>query len=457
MTSVILVADGARPDTLLAAIDAGHLPALAELRREGGAHVVTSVFPSVTGPAWVPFLTGRHPGEMGIPGIRWWDRAGARAYAHGHARSYVGFEALRQDGDLSPARPTLFELAGRPIAALTPIGRGLRGGQRLGAAIAAWPRMAWTHFRGDTAGWLRLERDLADRVAARVDAERPDVVVFGHQCVDKLSHRLGHDAPEVLDALRLVDALAARLRDDARRRRRALDLLVVSDHGHSPVRAHEDLAGVVRALGHGVLAHPWTFAGGDDVAVMVSGNAMAHLYLELGRRERPWWPALARRWGPLVEALLEREAVDLLILPHGPGACEVRSRARGTALVTRDADGRIGYRAITGDPLELGTALGPGGTVGGLDAEAARDATIATAYPDSLVQVLSLSGAPRAGEVIVSAAPGWDLRARWEPIPHASTHGSLRREHLLVPLITSRAPAAPPRRTADVFSLARPR
>ena len=161
MSCVILVADGARPDTLRAAMDAGHLPALDALRRAGGAHDVTSVFPSVTGPAWVPFLTGRHPGTVGIPGIRWWDRTGARAYAHGTARSYVGFEALRQDGDLDPAVPTLFELAERPLAALTPLGRGLPDGARLGTAIHHWPRLAWTHFRGDIAGWLRLERALA--------------------------------------------------------------------------------------------------------------------------------------------------------------------------------------------------------------------------------------------------------------------------------------------------------
>src|SRR5688500_19941181 len=49
---VILVADGVRPDTLADAIDAGELPALARLRAEGGLHTVTSVFPSVTGPAY---------------------------------------------------------------------------------------------------------------------------------------------------------------------------------------------------------------------------------------------------------------------------------------------------------------------------------------------------------------------------------------------------------------------
>ncbi|MBA3890247.1 MAG: alkaline phosphatase family protein, partial [Gemmatimonadaceae bacterium] len=55
MSVVVLVADGARPDTFASEIDSGRLPALARMRDEGGMHAVTSAFPSVTGPAYAPF------------------------------------------------------------------------------------------------------------------------------------------------------------------------------------------------------------------------------------------------------------------------------------------------------------------------------------------------------------------------------------------------------------------
>jgi hypothetical protein len=42
--AIILVADGARPDTLAAALDAGRLPAMARMRAEGGFAAVSSVF-----------------------------------------------------------------------------------------------------------------------------------------------------------------------------------------------------------------------------------------------------------------------------------------------------------------------------------------------------------------------------------------------------------------------------
>ncbi|HEY0995005.1 MAG TPA: hypothetical protein VGD77_03340, partial [Gemmatimonadaceae bacterium] len=62
-----------------------------------------------------------------------------------------------------------------------------------------------------------------------------------------------------------------------------------------------------------------------------------------------------------------------------------------------------------------------------------------------------LAGAPRAGEMILSAARDWDFRAKWEPIPHVSSHGALHREHMLVPLLVNHPVAGLPRRTVDVM------
>jgi predicted AlkP superfamily phosphohydrolase/phosphomutase len=114
--AIILVADGARPDTLAAALDAGRLPALARLRDEGGFATVSSVFPSVTGPAYTPFLMGRFPGSVGLPGLRWFDRARTPATRPDAARSYVGAEMRHIDRDLAADAPTLFELARRRSA-----------------------------------------------------------------------------------------------------------------------------------------------------------------------------------------------------------------------------------------------------------------------------------------------------------------------------------------------------
>ncbi len=78
-------------------------------------------------------------------------------------------------------------------------------------------------------------------------------------------------------------------------------------------------------------------------------------------------------------------------------------------------------------------------------------ATIDSDYPDSLVQISRLSDSPRSGEIILSAARDWDFRAKYEPIPHYSSHGALHRDHMLVPILMSRAPSIVPKRTVDVM------
>lgn len=444
MSVVVLVADGARPDTFAAAIDTGRLPALARMRETGGLHTVTSAFPSVTGPAYAPFLMGRYPGPIGLPALRWFDRARERCTFPDYTRSYVGYQMRELDRDLVAGAPTIFELVPDSIAALNMIGRGLPPERRLDRpTLARALRAARTHFTGNVAGWLDIDREIGDDVVARVRDGRPRFAFVAFTGVDKVSHAAGHDAGMLHDALAIVDDVAGRIAADAERAGRDVQVWIVSDHGHSPVQRHEDLALIVRGAGHRVMAHPWVFGPRPDVAVMVSGNAMAHLYVELEQRTRPWWSALEARWQPLADMLLARASVDLVLLPDCDGRCHVLSRDRGRAVVEHDG-ARYRYRRTAGDPLGIGDDVDG-------DEGAAYAATIATDYPDALVQIAHIASAPRAGDIILSASRDWDFRARYEPIPHVSSHGALHREHMLVPLLVDRPVVRAPRRTVDVM------
>jgi hypothetical protein len=442
---IILIADGARPDVLGRAMDDGSLPALARLRAEGTLSTVTTVFPSVTGPAYAPFLMGRYPGPIGLPGLRWFDRSRETARGFGNCRSYIGSEMRHVDADLDAAAPTLFELARPGMGALSVIVRGLQRSEQIGRNIGFVARAARTHFTGNLDGWLEIDRQVGTQVARRIREQNPRVAFVALTGIDKASHKHGHDSPAVYEAMRIVDGMAAEIRRDAERAGRwdSTHLWISSDHGHSPVTAHDDLATLLRSWGHRTIAHPWTFAGGRDAAVMVSGNAMAHIYLELDRPKRPWWPTLAQRWSPLVTSLLERPSVDLLILPHSPTLFELRSAARGAAML--EVKGRtFSYAPTNGDPLSIGRHES-------LSDTAAFDVTADSDYPDAIVQIARLAGAPRSGEIIISAARNWDLRGRYEPIPHVSSHGALHREHMLVPLLTNHPLTRTPRRTVDVM------
>jgi arylsulfatase A-like enzyme len=349
------------------------------------------------------------------------------------------------DRDIDRASPTIFELAKPSLGALSMIGRGLRRRERIGQSAAFVARAAATHFRGNVRGWLTIDRRVGEEAARRLRTERMRFAFIALTGIDKTSHAEGHDAQIVSDAMRIVDDTVAQIRSDAERdgRWEKMHLWVGSDHGHSRVREHEDLVALLSLWGYSTLAHPWAFNTSADIAVMVSGNAMTHLYLDIDQKTRPWWPALGAKWNNVAEGLLSRASVDLLILPSSPSSCVIRARGRGSATLTW-SESRYSYALETGDPLEIGEQRS-------LTDSQAYDATIESDYPDALVQIAHLVASPRSGDIILSAARDWDYRARYEPIPHVSSHGALHREHMLVPLLLNRPPAGLPRRTVDVM------
>lgn len=444
---VILLADGVRPDTLEAALNSGSLPALAHLRDDAGGsmHAITSCFPSVTGPAYAPLLMGRFPGPIGLPGLRWFDRSRETCTFPDYTRSYVGYQLAAVDRDIDPNAPTIFELCDTSLGALNVIGRGLPKKNRIGSITPRSAlRAARTHFTGNVAGWLEIDREVSRQVIQRVADEAPQVVFAALTGVDKVSHARGHTSPMVMDALRIVDDTAAEIRRDAERAGRwdDMSLWIVSDHGHSRVTQHEDLVRVIEADGYRTVSHPWVLRVGAEVAVMVSGNAMSHLYLELpSRTRRP--DAINGRYSRLFNTLMERPSVDLALIPRSTNVA-VHSPTRGVATIWRDGNA-YHYRRESGDPLCLGCDLR------GVTVDHAYEATIDTDYPDSVVQIVHLALSPRSGDVILSAARDWDFRARYEPIPHVSSHGALHREHMLVPLLVNRPLTGRPRRTVDVM------
>jgi len=443
---IIVVADGLGPAALDDALARGDVPALASLRDAGGRFDVTTVFPSVTGVGYIPMLTGRFPGAVGVPGLRWYDRSRGLPWWLGHARSYVGPQLRRIDDDLAGSVRTIPELVGeRSLGMQAVITRGIPRHRQLerGARIAA--HVVHAHLAGDPDAWAGMEQRLAERFVDRVRRDRLRFGFAAFLAGDKAAHANGPDSPGARRSLHLVDQVVGRLREDAERDGRwpAMHLWVVSDHGHSRVAGHHDLADVLRDAGLKVRSHPWTLPDRSDVAVMVSGNSMAHVYLELASPARLPWPVLKPRWEARLQPALDHDAIDLVAVWRGTSEVEVWRRGHGSAVIA-SRDGAYSYRPLDGDPLGVDAFEG----VGALEAhERTRDSS----YPDAVVQLAALVPSDRAGDVTISAAPGWDLRRRYEPVEHASSHGGLHRAHMEVPLIVGCRPVVTPRRTVDLF------
>jgi hypothetical protein len=447
-TLLLVVADGVRHDVLLEEIEAGHAPALAALSARGGYHQVATCFPSVTGPGYVPFLTGRFPAAVGVPGLRWFDRERKVGLWPAHSRSYAGVDIWHLDADLQRDVPTLFDLARPSLACMSMLGRGAQ--KHFGRSLASMARVAPGHFRGDLEAWRRYEQRATRAFLREFERHRPQFATLAVTSPDKRAHKEGPFSAGVRNGIIDIDAAVAHAVEIAERGgwREQLDVWVVGDHGHDPVSKHEDLHGWLETRGLHVRAHPQVFKRRADVALMVGGNAMAHLYLDPGTPSRSHWPALAGKWESLHDALLARESVGLLGVSLAPDRVRVASAANGAAEIHQRGTGRSAcwdYVTTAGDPLQIG------GTRRNLDYAAAYAVCATTDYPDAIVQLPALLNAPRSGDIVVSAAQHWDLRSRFEPVAHVSTHGALLRDQMMVPLIVDRAVARPPLRTADVM------
>ena len=72
---IFLLLDGSRVEAINKYLDLGYLPNLKNLiENKGSNQSAITVFPSTTGPAYVPFLMGLYPGNANLPGIRWFDK-----------------------------------------------------------------------------------------------------------------------------------------------------------------------------------------------------------------------------------------------------------------------------------------------------------------------------------------------------------------------------------------------
>jgi hypothetical protein len=78
--------------------------------------------------------------------------------------------------------------------------------------------------------------------------------------------------------------------------------------------------------------------------------------------------------------------------------------------------------------------------------------TIDDPHPDAAFALSSLFASERAGDLLISASEGFDLRTSREWPEHHASHGALHRAHTLVPVLSSAPLPESALRTLDVFA-----
>jgi len=443
---IIYLVDGARPDVMLELLESGDLPNIRkEIFAPGTFRAATSCFPSTTGPAYLPFLMGCFPGTANLPGMRWLDKAEfhRKRWGRNSFRSYMGYEAPWLNDDLSKDHPSLHEILPRSFNVYSMITRGLPKHRDLTRAVKL-PLYSRAHF---THQWRPVDH-AAHKYLLRGLEEEPEFIFVVFPGVDAYSHLTHPRHEEVLTAYRFVDFSVGQVVEKLKSSGRWDDtlLLLTSDHGLSATHRHFDLAMFLQNRGMKTLFYPLVWKKNPAASVMISGNAMGHVYCLNGKSGVALQgDELPHALGSVWEELLQREEVDFVAWRGDGHSYEIVS-ARGRATIIRHALG-LTYHPRTGDPFGLGELASP------MNLQEALAETFHSDYPDALEQIEQLFASGRTGDLVVSSKIGCDLREAYEWPEHHSSHGSLHREHMMVPLLYNQTGwDERPARTTDVFN-----
>ena len=448
---VLVVIDALKPSMLERAIDSGRAPALRRIRQEG-VYVDDCVasFPSVTPVCAATITTGVGPDRHLIPSMNWYHREEHRYVEYGSS-----FSASRQFGVLRSLTDTVYRMNAEHLsrevetvyeslddADLRTAGttyliyRG-RHQHEVSNETALARIVTSTLFRRTIDGPKELF--YADLYASRktgcrgqlgmpgirdqhtgcvgaylIEHDLFDFLLFSLPDNDAWSHKNGPHSQ--VTSIAAADRQLERLMHTAGGPDAFLEqyaVIVTSDHSQAAV---EERIRLDRAFADFVVATP-TAGGGEDAEVALSpAQRSAMVYaLDPERREE----LVARS----IDAIGELEGVDLVLSLNG----ENREEA-----VVRSSRGEL--RFAPGGELEdergLRWSIEGDGAVLDLRTDGGR--VTSSEYPDALARIWSALECPTAGDVLLSAAPGYEF-VDWGGADHVGggSHGSLHRSDSL--------------------------
>jgi predicted AlkP superfamily pyrophosphatase or phosphodiesterase len=467
---VLAYVDSMRTDMLELAAREGEAPTFAKLLRRGVlVPDCVSSFPSVTPVASAEIATGVGSDRHWISGMNWYHRLERRYVEYGSSfeatRAFGLFRALydliynMNLAHLSPEVDTVFERlddAGLRTAC-TPF-LIYRGRHRHEVSLEGLMRRAVdvSGLKLRHATWGPKELFYGDLYASRRVPCRP---TSRPGTVDEYSACCAAD----LAAQGLFDFLLLSLPDNDN-----------YSHRHGPDSQVDSIAAADRAFAKLIAA-----AGGldgfltDYALILMADHAQTSVH-----RELPIAADLGERWTVLQPSEDQPEEAQLAVSPtaraanvyllprNGSQAEHDEVRAAVEAMEGADV---VAYLSVGGEPLvretpgppppaaevvasRAGTELrfrpgdavtdlrGGGWELGGdpvaLDLEIADGQVRSESYPDALGRLWSALCAPHAGDLIVSATPGYEC-VDWGGTSHVGggSHGSLHRGDSLGPIL----------------------
>lgn len=445
----MFLADGSRADIFHDKLAKGQLPNISKyLVEPGQAETILTVFPSTTGAAYIPYLTGYHPGTVNVPGIRWFDRYhyAKHGWSFKSFRSYVGLETYMINKDIKPGTKTIFDLVDRPVSVLNNIGEIHPSKNK-----TRFSRIWYLYYAHLTDHWSFVDQAMTQKVIKAID-EDFDFLFVVFPSIDEYAHRSSVIHPRVLQAYEDVDKqiglVAAKLKEKGMLEDTLLT--IVSDHGLSDTNQHFDVGPYLEENGLKTLFYTQIFKRNFKASSMISGNGMAHVYFknEKGWQEKSYYEdlSLSSFW---LDRFRHRPEVSLVTCEGRDGSVHFLTK-KGHGLF-QIQNNLIQYDWEHTEPLGLQLPSDHTGNSLKMTMDQSLDLTWDSHFPDVFNQMYSLFKSPRCGDVILSAEKGSDLRKRYEHPEHKASHGAICPDHMKVPFIISHKLSQKIRRSVDVF------
>jgi hypothetical protein len=452
---VLVVIDALKPSMLERAIVSGRAPALKRLREEG-VYVddCVAAFPSVTPVCAASIATGVGPDRHLIPSMNWYHREEGRYVEYGSS-----FSASRQFGVLRSLTDTVYRMNAehlsrdvetvyetlddadvRTAGTTYLIYRG-RYHHEVSNETALARIVTSTLFRRTIDGPRELF--YADLYASRktgcrgqlgmpgirdqhtgcvgsylVEHDLFDFMLFSLPDNDAWSHKNGPHAQ--VTSIAAADRQLERLMHAGGGPDQFLDdhaVIVTSDHSQAPVEERIRLDQAFSEFD--VATRSAARSAGAEVALSPAQRAAMIYALDEERRD----DIVARS----VEAACGLDGVDLALWLAGPNREEA---------VVRSRRGELRFAPGNGLEDDRGARWDLEGDLSALKAEVQDGRFLCSEYPDALARIWSSLNCPTAGDILLSASPGYEF-VDWGGADHVGggSHGSLHRTDSLGALL----------------------
>ena len=466
-TASIILIDGLDQARFQKALKKGRLPNLQKLINKG-TYIKNGIgsFPSMTGYAFYPFITGHDAVESGIIGLRWFDRS----LDVGNLRNYVGRTNVWMNQDITDSIKTFYELSGDQYTA------SINSFMNKGVADARIT--GWTHttakFEGKSfIGPIRsipfAGEELAKnhyqhesevmKMAAEQLEQNPKVQWIALPSPDATFHVDGM-TDYYDDLVQYIDSLIGdfQITIDKLGQSDTRMLAIVTDHGIASVENNIDFLKEAKEemrldliRGNAVnyrsmqLKEPLSDFVDKDGYFVINGNLCAMLYMrDPSKTENESWRSnLASEQITnfpkngesidLTEGIANLEGLEFVIFRKDKNTIIVKNR-EGEASIENQGD-RYKYTSLSSNPfgyeIELRDTF--------LTTDQWLEKTINTDYPDAVYRLYSVLDMPNVGDFVLTSKEGYDFAKDYEVIVgnYKGGHGGIKANQLRVPYILS--------------------